>query len=655
MRFLIRFLFLLLLTVCSALSGYAQASKCNGALGDPVINETFGAGTNPGPPLSGITNMEYTTNNCPNDGQYTIANSLTGSGNCHPETWYNIPSDHTGNPNGYMMIINASYQPSIFFYQQVDGLCPNTTYEFSAWIINLCIPGFITASFSQPNITFTIQTADNQVLATDTTGTIPPTPYNEEQQRPNWIKYGVYFTTPANVQGIKLVMTNNAPGGNGNDFIMDDITFRACGPIIEEGFSSIGGPQSSSLCQGGSANYTLKTQVIGDVGSTLQWQAASNTSPWTDIPGANADSLAVSFTNALPNTYQYRLGVSNGSGITDAQCRVYSQPLSVYVNPTPVVQPFPDQKVCEGEQLVLTATGGASYTWTGPGLAATSQNPLVINNVTPANAGTYTVIAVSDSGCTAAPVQANVTVIPTIVPGISSNVAICAGESTQLSATGGLYYVWTPATGLDNDTLANPTATPLQTTTYTAHISNGGCVDSSKTITVTVNQNPVADAGHNIVLYQGQSAKLNGSVAGDNITSYYWTPATYLDNPNLLTPTTTPTDNITYTLTAISQSCGTSTSSVYVRVYKKITIPNAFSPNGDGINDYWDINALNTYPESTTQVFDRYGRQVFQSTGYARPWDGTISGQPLPTGTYYYIIDLKDGQPKLSGWVLIVK
>jgi gliding motility-associated-like protein len=329
--------------------------------------------------------------------------------------------------------------------------------------------------------------------------------------------------------------------------------------------------------------------------------------------------------------------------------------LSVYVNPTPVVPPFPDQKVCEGDQLVLTATGGGSYTWTGPGLSSTTQNPLVINNATPANAGTYTVVAVSDSGCTAAPVRANVTVVPKIVPGISGNVAICAGESTQLSATGGLYYRWTPSTGLDNDTLANPTATPLQTTTYTAHISNGGCVDSSKTVTVTVNQNPVADAGSNIVLYQGQSAKLNGSITGDNITNYYWAPATYLDNPNLLTPITTPTDNITYTLTAISQSCGTSTSSVYVRVYKKVTIPNAFSPNGDGINDYWDINALNTYPKSTTQVFDRYGRQVFQSTGYARPWDGTISGQPLPAGTYYYIIDLKDGQPKLSGWVLVVK
>jgi len=656
MRSIIRLLLLLLVLIGSVYGADAQSSKCNGALGDPVINEDFGAGVNPGPPLgTGITNMEYTTNNCPNDGQYTIANSLTGAGNCHPETWYNIPTDHTGNPNGYMMIINASYQPSIFFYQQAQGLCPNTTYEFSAWIINLCIPGFITASYSQPNITFTIQTSGGKILATDTTGTIPPTPYDQEMQKPNWVKYGVYFTTPANVSDVTVVMTNNAPGGNGNDFVMDDITFRACGPIIEEGFSSIGGSKNQSLCQGGSATYTLKAQVISDGAPVLQWQANNANSAWADIPGANADSLVVPFANASPNIYQYRLGVSNGSGISDAACRVYSQPLSVYVNALPVVPPIADQKVCEGEQLTLTASGGATYTWTGPALAPTSQNPLVINNVSPLNAGTYTVVAVSDSGCTAAPVQTNVTVVPKIVPGISGNVAVCAGESTQINATGGLYYRWTPNTGLDNDTIANPTATPLQTTTYTAHISNGGCVDSSKSVTVAVNQNPVADAGKEIVLYEGQSAKLDGTIKGDNITNYYWTPATFLDDPNSLTPTTAPTDNITYTLTAVSQSCGTSTSSVYVRVYKKVTIPNAFSPNNDGINDYWDINALNTYPESITQVFDRYGQQVFQSTGYARPWDGSNNGKALPSGTYYYIIDLKDGQPKLSGWVLIVK
>jgi gliding motility-associated-like protein len=358
----------------------------------------------------------------------------------------------------------------------------------------------------------------------------------------------------------------------------------------------------------------------------------------------------------MPGTYQYRLGVSNGSDISSVQCRVYSDPLTIVVNPLPIVPAFATQTICEGYPLQLNAAGGAAYTWTGPHIAPTPKNPLVINSVTPADAGTYTVVAVSQNGCAAPPVNVQVKVIPKVVASVTNSaLAICAGESVQLNASGGLFYKWTPSAGLDNDTIPNPMANPLQTTTYVVHVGNGGCTDSTQSVKVTVNQNPVADAGSNITLFEGQSAKLNGTIKGDNITSHTWTPATFLDNPNSLTPVTTPTDDITYTLTAVSQTCGTSTSSVFVRCYKKIIVPNAFSPNGDGINDYWNIKNMFTYPEGTVSVYNRYGQQVFQSTGYTKPWDGTSNGAALPQGTYYYIIDLKDTQPKISGWVLIVR
>lgn len=653
MRPVILKLFLALLCTAFILKTKAQASKCNGSLGDPVINQDFGSGKNPGPALTFGTTMQYTTNNCPNDGQYTIANSLTDTGNCHPETWYNVLKDHTGNPNGYMMIINASYDPSIFFTQRASGLCAGTTYEFSVYILNLCIPGLITQNYSQPDIFFNVKSASGAIIQTDSTGTIPPTPYS---QGPTWVQYFFYFTTPADPTDIVVDMGNKAPGGNGNDFIMDDITFRACGPIIEAGFTSVTGVSSQTLCQGASANFTLKTQVIGDGTPKYQWQASTTTNPWADIPGATSDQLNVQLQNASPDVYQYRLGVSNGNVITDVGCRVYCKPLTVYVNPLPVVPPIADQTLCEGYTLALTASGGFTYTWTGPGITATSKNPLVIDNVTMANAGTYAVVAVSDSGCTAAPVQTQVKIIPKVVAAVQNSTAeICAGESVQLSASGGLYYKWTPSAGLSNDTIPNPVATPLQSTVYTVHAGNGACTDSSKSVTVTVDQLPVANAGNEIILFEGQSVKLDGTVKGDNIIGYSWTPATFLDNPMSLTPTATPSENITYTLTASSKSCGSSSSSVYVRVYKKITIPNTFSPNNDGINDYWDIKSLDTYPLSTTLVFDRYGKQLFQSTGYVKPWDGSYDGKPLPPGTYYYIIDLKNGTPRLSGWVLIVK
>jgi gliding motility-associated-like protein len=549
-----------------------------------------------------------------------------------------------------MMIINASYAPSVFFNQAANGLCPNTYYFFSAYIFNLMIPGPITASYNHPDITFSIQTPSGQVLATLNTLPIPA------NSIPHWVQYGTGFTTPANVTNVVVVMTNNGPGGNGNDFILDDITFQACGPIIHEGFGSTTGPASQSLCEGSNAVYALSTQVVGNGVPSYQWQKNLNGSAWTDMPGAVNSSLTVPFTNAVAGVYQYRLGVANGSAITNVGCRVYSPPLTVYVNRLPVVPPIADQTVCLGYPLLLNASGGATYTWTGPNMTPTSQNPLIINNVTTANAGTYTVVALSDSGCAAAPVTAKVTVVPKVVATVASPaISICAGGTAQLSASGGLFYKWTPTTGLNRSDIPNPVATPLQTTKYTVDVSNGGCSDSTQSVTVTVYQNPVADAGNEIFLFEGQSAKLNGAATGSNITSTVWSPATFLSNPNSLTPVATPTDDITYTLTVTSSTCGTSSSSVLVRVYKKITIPNTFSPNHDGVNDLWNIDALITYPQSIIRVFDRYGQQVFQSIGYTKPWDGTYGGSPLPAGTYYYIIDLKNHLPKITGWVLIVR
>lgn len=645
MRPIIKNLFLLVIILTFTLK--VKAQTCSGSLGDPVINQTFGAGPNPGPALPyGVTNFTYTSNSCANDGYYTILNSTNG---CH-FNWHNVSQDHTGDPNGYMMMINASYDPGTFFTQTANGLCPNTTYEFSAYILNLITLAGSGPGYSEPNITFSVETNTGTVLATYNTGTIPPT------VDPQWKKYGTYFITPAGVTDVVVKMINNAPGGNGNDLLLDDITFRACGPIVQTGFGDLSSTGAQTICEGSNANYTLTASVgVGYNNPFLQWQLNYNNTGWTNIPGKTNTTLDITLTNVKSGTYQYRLTVGEGQNIASPSCSVNSQPLTINVNALPVMSLPASQTICEGNPLTLAASGGASYVWSGPNLPSTSQNPVVINNITTANAGTYTVVATSAKGCIAAPVQTIVSVVPKVVAGVSNNVAICTGESTPLSASGGLYYKWTPSTGLDHDNIPNPVATPAQTTTYTVKVSNDGCYDDTKSVTVTVRKSPVADAGPGKIIFEGQSVKLNGSITGDEITSVYWTPATNLDDPTSLTPIASPTDNTTYTLNVVSQNCGTATSSVFVRVYKKITIPNTFSPNNDGVNDYWDIDALVTYPESSIMIYNRLGQKVYQNTGYAKPWNGNYNSSPAPAGTYYYIIDLKNNTPKVSGWVLIVR
>jgi len=88
---------------------------------------------------------------------------------------------------------------------------------------------------------------------------------------------------------------------------------------------------------------------------------------------------------------------------------------------------------------------------------------------------------------------------------------------------------------------------------------------------------------------------------------------------------------------------------------ESIVVPNAFTPNGDGINDTWNIKNIETYPNCTVQVFNRYGQEVYSSRGYGISWNGTFKGSALPTGAYYYIIDLKNGSKVLSGSIAIIR
>ena len=153
----------------------ANAQLCTGSLGDPVVNITFGSGgANSG--YTATNAYTYTSSFCPNDGYYTITNSTS---NCFGNSWYTINSDHTG--NGAFMLVNASYTPGDFFVTTVDNLCPNTTYEFASWIMNV-ITRF---NVIRPNITFKIETPAGVVLNQFSTGDIGDIG--------QWKQYGFFF------------------------------------------------------------------------------------------------------------------------------------------------------------------------------------------------------------------------------------------------------------------------------------------------------------------------------------------------------------------------------------------------------------------------------------------------------------------------------
>jgi gliding motility-associated-like protein len=186
--------------------------------------------------------------------------------------------------------------------------------------------------------------------------------------------------------------------------------------------------------------------------------------------------------------------------------------------------------------------------------------------------------------------------------------------------------------------------------TYTG---SNGCTNY-KEQTLKVFPVPVVNAGPDRFVLEGGTIELLGSVSGNGV-SYSWTPATGLNNPASLQPITNTTTDITYTLKAGTVDGCSATDEVFVKVLKTPAIPNTFSPNSDGINDRWEIKYLESYPGATVEIYNRYGQLVFQSFGYSKPWDGTYKGNPLPAGTYYYIINPKNGRKQMAGFVDIIR
>ena len=234
-------------------------------------------------------------------------------------------------------------------------------------------------------------------------------------------------------------------------------------------------------------------------------------------------------------------------------------------------------------------------------------------------------------------------------------VAICKGDSVYLNGSGGYAYKWIPSTGLSSDSTADPLAKPTDTTGYKMiAFSQAGCSDTTK-VQVNVIERPMADAGPDKTIIAGGTTQLGGFISGQDV-SYQWSPPFDINDVKVLQPRVHPPADADYTLTAVSNAgCGTVSDKVHVIVYKDFFIPNAFSPNGDGINDTWGIPALQAFSQFDVSVYNRYGRLMYHIKNSGTPWDGNYKGEPQPSGVYVYVIDLKQNIPVFKGTLLLIR
>ncbi len=188
---------------------------------------------------------------------------------------------------------------------------------------------------------------------------------------------------------------------------------------------------------------------------------------------------------------------------------------------------------------------------------------------------------------------------------------------------------------------------------YTFTAANG-CVATASQI-ITVNKTPVADAGPDRYVLEGGTVTITPAAAGVNDPVWSWSPSTFLNSASTASVTVTPTEDIGYTLLVTSPEGCSASDQVFVKMLKSPVIPNIFSPNGDGIHDRWEIEHLESYPGCIVQLFNRYGQLVHKLVNYTTPWDGRINGRDAPVGTYYYVIDPRNGRKPITGFVDIIR
>lgn len=601
-------------------SGLLMAQTCNGYV---LYKEDFGGNSASDPAMGsplpdGVTNYIFTTEQPPEDGYYQISKQVKG----HTNTWFQADHDHDG--NGYMMIINASYNPGLFYQTRIDNLCQGSSFYFSAWVANLMKAG--APGPLDPNLRFVIRNiADSSIIKDTTTGTL------SRYSVFTWVQYGILFNLPAGQSSVLLQIFNNQTGGNGNDLVLDDITFSLCGPSIQIQTAGLY-PQSQDVCEGQPVSLSA---ILGNgyKSPQVQWQFGTDTITWNNLNGETGTSVAFNSVQSSDSGW-YRILVAENGNISLPNCRIASAPTPIHVW---LPQPFTvtsEAAVCEGDTLQLSVPAGLAYQWEGPNGFTSDQQVISFPDVTSDKAGTYNVIRTTRGGCyTQAQKMISVQKNDLIVS-IASDSVFCQGTQVTLDAANiGATYQWN--TGAQTPTIMVDTPGNYQV------IVNKGVCQKTDSVSVREILKPVVNLGNDTTICYGEPYTLN--VSYPDVTNYLWQDGTTV-------PIYTVSQSGTYSV-LLSNQCGNATGVIHIKTEEcanELLFPTAFSPNGDGMNDYFKAKKLLQITNYELRIFDRWGRLVFQTNDPDRGWDGTNHGRFLPVGTYVWAahyIRVKDQTP----------
>jgi gliding motility-associated-like protein len=589
---------------------YAQLGFCSGNSGDPIFIENFGTGTNIGPALpNGVTSYSFTSGT-PSDGSYTIAS------NTNYYDWHNA-TDHTpGDTNGKMLIVNASYTAGEFYQTTISGLCENTSYEFSAFLLGLARTGNgCGAGLIPVNVTFQIWDDTNtNLLASGNTEDLFDT------TSPIWTPYGLVFKSEPGQTSVILKMINNGTGGCGNDLAIDDIVFKSCGDVIS--ITNDPGENIIAQCEGEGVIISTTITATPDFSiynsHAYQWQESTDNLNWTDI---NSETSNTYTTPTLANSRFFRVKVAEDPiNVSNPLCNVVSEVFSA------LVIPIPEAPISNGNvsvcvdalrPLSVTVPTDQIVNW----YDAPSGGNLILENspnFTPAAAGTYYAAASSNlTDCFSVTRTSLIYTINELPIVTDESILLCENVPITLSArVNNVTYEWSTGERTESIEIVTPGIF-----TMTATNSNG-CT-ALKTIMVEQIEQPIIDVirsnEEDIVISTINTGEFEYAL---NNGPFQESPVFKIVKGGLYIVNVRGKNNCP----AVSEE------------FLHFVIPKFFTPNGDTINDSFVLEGLEFFSTVDVQIFDRYGMLVKKSSSNSFNWDGSFNGKILPSSDYWYVI-----------------
>ena len=430
------------------------------------------------------------------------------------------------------------------------------------------------------------------------------------------------------LNGVNTAHSNDphgaTPGDNGiviNSFnqVWDNIPFK---PNID----SVRIKDSFLTCN----SFDFKGLAYTNRNPISNWQ-------WNFGDGGTASTQNPTHTYATAGSFTVKLVITDINGCKDSITRnVLTSALTVNAGN--------DTTICSGGSVLLNAStnGGVQLQWNN---ASFLNNNAILNPLATPPTGTATtfiITATNSAGCSLSD-TVNVIVKSQAVFAVNNSTSVCINDTIQLTASGGDTYLWTPALSLSDPNISNPIASPLVSTNYSVTITESTCNESTTlTVPVTVVPLPTIDATRsNDIDCTYDFSDLNAAGGA----TYIWSPAATLDNPSVRNPRARPTVTTQYFVKGTDVNGCSNYDSVIVKAdftgKGLFLLPNAFTPNNDGLNDCFGISLWGVLEEVEFNIYNRWGELIFHTTDATKCWDGKWKGREQNSGVFVYWVRAK--------------